>query len=313
MKTSVIIVTYRRAWSLRYCLESLTKQTLKPDEIVIVLKPSGDGSEKIIHEYMSILPIKLVIQHEGYAPKAYDLGIKNSSNDIILFIDDDAIAHEEWVERYVKLFNMINDAGGIGGLSYKAYLDSSKLYLTNETYDIRAAPKGQFYRKPLKDYDGYCAWLSKSGFMGSKICEGEYIKSVDIGGANMAFKREAIEDCPLGSLYRRSRKAFMFEQFLAHCARQKGFHLYKVYSERLSPIIYHIEHKDSLSRKSGFKSEFWLHYDRTSMYWRLRKLGADVSTLHYLIALIFMLRIKTIPRFLATIYALLVNTIQGSG
>jgi len=68
-------------------------------------------------------------------------------------------------------------------------------------------------------------------------------------------------------------------------------------------------HKDSLTRKPGFQSEFWLHYDRVVMYWRLKRLGADVSAFHYLLALLFTLRRKTIPRFLATVYGLAVGSI----
>ncbi|MCC6042362.1 MAG: glycosyltransferase [Candidatus Verstraetearchaeota archaeon] len=48
MKVSVVIVTYRRAWALPYPLSSIASQTRKPDEVIVVLKPSGDGSEEII-------------------------------------------------------------------------------------------------------------------------------------------------------------------------------------------------------------------------------------------------------------------------
>jgi len=309
VKVSVVIVTYRRAWALRHCLEGLAKQTLKPDEVVVVLKPSGDGSEEVLHKYMSKLPIKVVIQREGNAPKAYTLGVKNASGDIVLFIDDDAVAHEEWVERYVKLFNMLKDAGGVGGLCFKAYLSEDNLLLTNEVFSPEVPTKDVLYRKPLKEYEGYCVWLSKSGFMGARICEEGLVKSMEIGGVNMAFRRDLIEDCPLDSLYGRSRKAFMFEQVLAHYVRRKGYHIYKVRVEKHSPLVYHIVHKDSLTRKPGFQSEFWLHYDRVVMYWRLKRLGADVSAFHYLLALLFTLRRKTIPGFLATVYGLAVGSI----
>ena len=55
MKVSVAIVTYRRAWALPYSLSSIASQTRRPDEVIIVLKPSGDGSEEVISSDIKIL------------------------------------------------------------------------------------------------------------------------------------------------------------------------------------------------------------------------------------------------------------------
>ncbi len=40
MNDTVAIVTYRRVW-MPHSLASIVNQTRKPDEVVIVLKPSG--------------------------------------------------------------------------------------------------------------------------------------------------------------------------------------------------------------------------------------------------------------------------------
>ena len=95
MDVSVVIATFRRAWSLPLALESLTAQTRMPDEVVVVLKPSGDGSEDVIKEYESKLPIKLLIQRRGNVTDAVEMGYRSASGDLVLFIDDDAIAHKE--------------------------------------------------------------------------------------------------------------------------------------------------------------------------------------------------------------------------
>jgi len=65
VKVTVAIVTYRRAWALPHSLASIANQTRKPDEVVIVLKPSGDSSEEVIRSFSSQLPIKLVVQVKG--------------------------------------------------------------------------------------------------------------------------------------------------------------------------------------------------------------------------------------------------------
>ena len=99
MKVSVLIISYKRAEYLRNALDSLFKQNVKPNEVVIVLKPSRDGSEDVIKEFSDKLNVKLLIQEGNGAIDAYVQGIKHASGYIILFLDDDAIAESDWVEK----------------------------------------------------------------------------------------------------------------------------------------------------------------------------------------------------------------------
>lgn len=302
MKVSVAIVTYRRAWALPYSLSSIASQTRKPDEVIIVLKPSGDRSEEVISKFLSQLPIKLLIQRRGNFAQAYQMAIKGASGDIILFIDDDAVAEEEWVRKYVKLFESLPDAGGIGSLTYIAYLDNSVLMKT------RISPPAKptieiFYKKSLPEFSDYVSWLSISGFSGLKRIPKEGVfKSVALIGANMGFRRKAIVDCPLATLYRRSRKCLHNEQILAYCAKRKGFDSYGVRGPQ-APAVWHIAHSQSLTRGKGFWHEFWLHYDRVAHYWRLRALGAKLSLFAYMIGCLVAMRRKTPARLLSTLYA----------
>ncbi len=94
LKVSVVIVTYKRAWALPHSLSSLVSQTRMPDEVIIVLKPSGDRSEEVISKFSQHLPIKLLVQREGNVVRAYQMAIDNASSDIILFLDD-AFAEEK--------------------------------------------------------------------------------------------------------------------------------------------------------------------------------------------------------------------------
>lgn len=94
-------------------LESLKAQAVKPYEVIIVLRRSGDGSEGIIESYSRELPIKVVEQREGNFAAAYELGIREASGDVALFMDDDAVAEQGWVEKYISLFENLN-AGALG-------------------------------------------------------------------------------------------------------------------------------------------------------------------------------------------------------
>jgi GT2 family glycosyltransferase len=300
---SVVITTYKRAWALPNVLTSLTRQSVPPDEVVVVLKPSGDGSEDIIREYARKLPIKLVIQEEGNAAGAAELGIKNSNHDYVLFVDDDAVVREDWVERYVKLFSELRDAGGIGGLVYKAFYRGGRIELVDERFYAEEPSRRGPHRRPLPEFTNYCGWVSTSGVVGAKTCSEPVVPSVYLSGVNMGFRREIVKGCPLSTLYKGSRKSFHYEIMLCYYVRRKGFNTYLARDSGIAPIAYHIVGVESLTRGRGFKHEFWLHYDRAMDYWRLKKLGADVKLAHYILAMLIMMRKKPISRALAFIYA----------
>ncbi|MGC9108201.1 MAG: glycosyltransferase family 2 protein, partial [Infirmifilum sp.] len=294
MRISVAITTYKRAWALPYSLESLIQQSRSPDEVVVVLKPSGDGSEEVIRRYDSKLPIRVIEQTKGNFTDAVSLAIRNSKGDIVLFIDDDAIAEKDWVKKYEDIFQN-NDVGGASGLTYIAILDSGNiLKKTSEIFYPSIPTKEVFYRRPLPYFRDYCGWVSVSGFMGLRPCTGPVIKSALLGGVNMGFRRELVMDCPLDTLYKKSRRGLWNEQTLAICVRKKGYNTYNLMEPGVAPIVWHIKHMQSLTRRKGFWQEFWVHYDRVANFWRLRKLGVEVSYTAYLAALIVALRRRPI-------------------
>jgi glycosyltransferase involved in cell wall biosynthesis len=144
VKVTVAMVTYRMAWALPYSLTSVDSQTRKPDEVLIVLKPSGDGSEDVIRSFSTQLPIKLVVQERGNFTDAVQMAIDNAKGDVILFLDDDAVAEEKWVEKYENLFNSLPNVGGISGVTYKAYIENGRVVKTHEPSYDEKPPRNAF-------------------------------------------------------------------------------------------------------------------------------------------------------------------------
>jgi len=142
--------------------------------------------------------------------------------------------------------------------------------------------------------------------MGAKAPPGDVFLSALLVGVNMGLLRDAVKDCPLAYLYKRSRKGLWNEQTLAYCAKKKGRDTYKALGPR-APSAWHLVHADSPTRGKGFLHEFWIHYDRMANYWRLKKLGAQVSPHAYLAACLLSLRKRPLPRLLATLYGWLVK------
>ena len=289
-----------------FSLQSLVEQSTPPDEVVVVLKPSNDGSESIIRKFSKQLPLKLIIQTKGFFVDAVQLGIDNSSGDIILFIDDDAVAAPDFIEKYKSFFKRIRDAGGATGIVYRAYLEKGQIIKTTEHFVPFNVARRVSYRRPLKVFEKYFGWVSKSGLCTTTIVEsGDMVLSALLCGANMGFIKEAIKGCPLNQLYKGSRKGFNNESLLAYFAKIKGFNTYKIINPSMAPTVWHLTHKSHLTLKDNFWSEFWISYDIFKNYFRYKKLGADVSFFSWIEMCISGLSKQTPAKILALLYTLL--------
>lgn len=109
-KYSVLISVYykEKPEFLRASIDSMTKQTLRPDEIVIV----KDGKltvqldkelEKIIQEYPTLFNIVSLEINVGLG-RALDIGIERCKNELIARMDSDDISLPDRCERQTNAF-----------------------------------------------------------------------------------------------------------------------------------------------------------------------------------------------------------------
>lgn len=298
---SVVIPTYKRDWALLYSLSSLREQTRTPDEVVVVLKPSGDRSREVIDKFSNDLNINLVIQEKGNFTDAISIGIEASHGDLILFLDDDAIAENCWIEKYSKIFTMLPDAGGVSGITYVAFKNKNEVIKTMEKfYDEMMTQKGP-HRRPLDIFKDYDEYISDSGFPGRSTSSALIIRSALLSGVNMAWRREALYGNNLSRIFSESKIGHLNEGYLACSARLKGYHTYRIIDPKISPIVWHIKHQSSLQRKPLW-SEFWRSFDLAYSYWRLKYLKCSTSFLNYIAGMIILSRRKPFLRIPAFIY-----------
>ena len=103
-RISVVIPTFNRAGLLRASLDSLTRQTLRPDdfEVVVVNDGSSDGTEAVCNEFASPLALRyLYIRNSGISA-AKNLGIFAARAPLLLFFDDDDIASPTLLEEHLR-------------------------------------------------------------------------------------------------------------------------------------------------------------------------------------------------------------------
>jgi GT2 family glycosyltransferase len=114
-KVSIIISTYsmeRKDYVLD-CINSIKNQTLLPDEILLILDPLDD----LISFYQKIIPddVKIVKSNDFGLSKARNTGITIAEGEILVFIDDDAVAEKSWLNNLISNFSS-KKIFAVGGL-----------------------------------------------------------------------------------------------------------------------------------------------------------------------------------------------------
>jgi GT2 family glycosyltransferase len=99
---SIIIPTFNGASRIRYCLDSLSKQTAGRDvEILVVDDGSTDDIANAIRSYSSV---RLISQANAGPASARNRGALEARGKILLFTDDDCVPMPDWLEAMLEPF-----------------------------------------------------------------------------------------------------------------------------------------------------------------------------------------------------------------
>jgi glycosyltransferase involved in cell wall biosynthesis len=97
MKTSVLIVAHNEEAHIKNCIESVLKQTVTPDEIVVICHNCTDDTVSIARSFDKVK----VIEYYGPegVPYARIKGFEEVSGDIIACLDGDGTASPTWLQN----------------------------------------------------------------------------------------------------------------------------------------------------------------------------------------------------------------------
>ena len=127
----MIVVTLNRPEFVRICLEHLAVQTARPAEIIVVdASPNADTYHLVHDEFPSVRYLKNPLG-PGTTGASRNLGLAASSGDVIAFVDDDAYAAPEWLEKLLEPY-CDPGVGGVGGRALNDQPDEA----TNGIEDI---------------------------------------------------------------------------------------------------------------------------------------------------------------------------------
>ncbi|MDE2318916.1 MAG: glycosyltransferase family 2 protein [Rhodospirillales bacterium] len=127
---SAVLTTHNHAHFLPMVLEGLARQNLQPSrfEVVVVDDGSTDDTQKILKEWQTRLPMRIVRQNRAGLAAAKNLGIFVASGPVIVFLDDDNVADPDLLVMHLA--------------SHLAFPDSNVAVLgyTSIAEDIRQIP-----------------------------------------------------------------------------------------------------------------------------------------------------------------------------
>lgn len=123
-KVSIVIPTYNSWITLKDCISSIQKQTLKPFEIIVVDNASSDNtSQKVRAIFPSVKLIKQIINTGVTGGRNIGIAEASSRSDNILFFDHDMVADKKMLE---ELVNVSLSDKTIGIVTPKIYYSDNK-------------------------------------------------------------------------------------------------------------------------------------------------------------------------------------------
>ncbi len=171
---TVVIPSYNRPDFLRRAVLSITRQTRLPVELIVVLRDSDLLSHQVvcdIKENNVVLPIRVThVTEPGFLPPIHK-GVGEATGDIVALMDDDAVAHQNWLEKLLPFYND-PAVGGVGGRCIN-YFDGKKAYYP-----------------PAKKV-GHITWFGKP--IGNLYRDTTFLCSRDVQfliGGNMSYRRD---------------------------------------------------------------------------------------------------------------------------
>lgn len=235
MKVSVIVPTKDRGPAISETLDSLLRLEFPAGEyeIVVVDNCSAVEYRRLLEEYQKSFGgrIRCVREEELGLSHARNCGIRNSTGDVIAFTDDDAVVPPYWLAHLVKPFHDDPGVFAVGGKVVARFTTPPPDWLDGRLAKyISSFDKGD--HQMLLEYNEYPR------------------------GVNMAFRREAFEECGmfLRCLGRKGASLLSYEEIeICYRISRAGHKVaYAPYAE-----VYHLIRGDRLSRDWFAKRFYW--------------------------------------------------------
>lgn len=225
MIASIIIPNYNGEKFIKNCMESIKSQTITDFEVIIVDNASADDSVKIVEA--SYPKVKLIKLDKNYGfSRAVNEGIKASSADFVVLLNNDVEVEPDWLENLVDCIQS----------DKRLFSCSSKMV---QYYDrSRIDDAGDFYT--------LIGWTLKRG-------DGQAVE-------RYSRKDNIFSSCGGAAIYRKSvfkEIGYFDENFFAYMEDVDISYRAKIYGYANAycsdAVVYHVGSGTSGSRYNSFK------------------------------------------------------------
>lgn len=133
---SVVICTYNRAQYLTDALTSLHQQTLSKNayEVIVVNNNSSDDTEQVCKRFIAAHQATRIIylnEEQQGASFARNTGAAIAASGLLCFMDDDAVAEKDYLQRITHFFEENPTAGGLGGRIIPRYIPEEPNWMSH--------------------------------------------------------------------------------------------------------------------------------------------------------------------------------------
>ena len=110
---SVVIATYRRPEHVRACLEHLALQTVPPSRTIVVDASPDSHPREVVATFAGV-EYRRNERGIGSTATSRAIGVSDVRDDVVAFIDDDAYAEPDWLERLLQPYED-QEVAAVGG------------------------------------------------------------------------------------------------------------------------------------------------------------------------------------------------------
>ena len=257
-KASIIIPTFKRVNLLKDILKSVISQDLVY-EILVIDSNSEDGTRELVNSYNNYSDIK--VQYFNVVNNVSlkrNTGIKESSTNFLIFLDDDCIPHKDFVKHHIHSLenkahtincgNVFFPLLGIEKSNYIRYKDSrhipyrhnkSKVKLLN--YQSIVTMNMSINKKDILDNNIFF----KEDFIGYGMEDNEF-------GCQAISSGMKIETCAASIDHMEDNNPFLFAAKIFHTARDGVYKLINVNEKAAMNLRYSFFFEPDFKHKNKF-------------------------------------------------------------
>jgi GT2 family glycosyltransferase len=180
VQVAVIVASFRRLKWLEPCLDGIEVQQLRAREVIVVSSIDDPETRRYVEDRAAGWPeLRAVEVARTGMIAACNRGLGAATQELVAFLDDDAVPAPDWLERIVATFEHDGQVAAVGGR------------------DVIPGGGAQTYKPLLGDADappvGIIQWFGRQ--LGNHHLGTGAPRDVDVlKGVNMAFRRATVID-----------------------------------------------------------------------------------------------------------------------